>query len=67
MKKTITAAVLLLLAALLFLAGRASGIRHALEDSEIWTVEIYDPENPAEQEIYIDLDGETYVHTIIQC
>ena len=51
-----------------------SGIRHAIEDSIIWTVDIYDPENPEssawngyDQKIIIELDGEWYEHGMIQC
>ena len=55
-------------------AGFDDGVMHAIEDSEIWTVERYDPWNPDEtsrpdgtdQTIYIDLDGETYEHGMYQ-
>ena len=66
------AAVLLMAAA--YAAGSSAGIRHAIEDSEIYAVDCYDPENPEasaagdyDLEIYIELDGETYVHGMRQC
>ncbi len=78
MKKIICIIAALLAAAAItagaWSAGRAAGIRHAIEDSEIWTVERYDPDNPDEtaredgtdQTIYIDLDGEIYEHGMHQ-
>ena len=73
MKKILIIAVIILAAAA-FAAGRASGIRHAIEDSCIWTVDRYDPENPEEsawngydQLIYIEIDGNLYEHGMIQC
>ena len=57
-----------------FLGGRSAGIRHAIEDSKIWAVEVYNPESPEEsawngydQEIFIELDGEIYSHGMTQC
>ena len=74
MKKTLSILAALLIAATLYLAGRSEGIRHAIEDSCIWTVECYDPENPYEnarqdgtdQTIYIELDGDLYEHGMYQ-
>jgi len=67
-------AALLLIAAASFHAGRAAGIRHAIEDSEIWTVECYAPDDPdrnlrpdgMDQTIYIELDGQLYEHGMWQ-
>lgn len=54
-------------------AGKNEGIRHAIEDSQIWTVTRYNPEAPEEsayeeydQLIYIDLDGQLYMHGMYQ-
>ena len=74
MKKALSIFAALLIAATLYLAGRNDGIRHAIEDSCIWTVECYDPENPYEnarqdgtdQTIYIELDGDIYEHGMYQ-
>lgn len=74
MKKIVIIAAVLALAAAAFLGGRAEGIRHAIEDAEIWTVERYNPEAPEEsawneydQEILIELDGQIYSHGMTQC
>ena len=69
MKRIVLIVLVLAIAAGSFLLGRSEGVRHAIEDSEIWTVECYDPLNPSdeEQEIFVDLDGQTYVHTMTQC
>ena len=84
MKKTIiiTIAIMLLvvIAGLLYNAhtlyriGYSEGIRHAIEDANIWTVECYNPDDPdstarsdgTDQTIYITLDGETYEHGMYQ-
>ena len=74
MKKIICIAAILTVAIASFAAGRASGVRHAIEDSIVFTVECYDPENPDEnlrpdgcdQTIYIELDGECYEHGMYQ-
>ena len=56
-----------------FLGGWSCGIRHAIENSEIWTVDVYDPDDPEGcfdgeyQLIYIELDEQIYVHEMIQC
>lgn len=73
-KRLAMIAALLLAAAAAFIAGRAAGIRHAIEDSIIWTVECYNPATPEEnarpdgtdQTIFIDLDGNLYEHGMIQ-
>ena len=74
MKKLLIIALTVVVAAAAYMGGRAAGIRHAIEDSEIWTVEIYRPEDPEEsawngydQEIYIELDGQVYSHGMTQC
>lgn len=73
MKKAITIilAIALLIAA--FIAGRAEGIRHAIEDSEIWTVDRYNPDCPEDSEwngydqlIFIELDEQLYEHGMYQ-
>lgn len=71
MKKIIAIALILVVAA--FTAGRYSGIKHAINDSVIWTVDRYDPDDPEASEwngydqlIYIDLDGNTYEHGMFQ-
>ena len=74
MKKLIAIAAALLIAAAMDQAGRRGGVRHAIEDSCIWTVECYDPENPYEnarddgtdQTIFIELDGDLYEHGMYQ-
>ena len=55
-------------------AGKTEGIRHALYDCEVFTVERYDPENPEEnarpdgtdQTIFFILDDEVYEHGMYQ-
>lgn len=73
MKKAIITVAIIATTAAAFIAGRTAGIRHALDDSCIWTVTCYDPENPDEsawngydQEIFIELDGDLYVHGMYQ-
>ena len=73
MRKTAIAVIILLAYVAVFLAGRASGITHAIEDSELYTVERYDPSDPSASEwngydlrVFIMLDGETYVHGVTQ-
>lgn len=75
-KAIISAIAAAIIAALLFWAyqaGRAAGIRHAIEDSVIWTVTCYDPDAPEEsawgeydQQIFIELDNNIYVHGMYQ-
>lgn len=56
-------------------AGFDDGILYAIENMELWTVEVYNPDNPAETlrpdgydlTIYIELDGEIYEHGATQC
>lgn len=69
MKRIAIVVLVLAIAVGSFLLGRSEGVRHAIEDSEIWTVECYDPLNPPDedQEIFVELDGQTYVHTMTQC
>lgn len=53
------------LVAAAFLFGRTTGIRHAVEDAELYIVEFGDPEGIPEDfdlRIWIDLDGQTYEH-----
>lgn len=52
----------LLLAAVSALGGYYAGIRHAITDAEIWTVG--NPGTYADWEIYIDLDGQEYIHEL---
>ena len=75
MKKLLAiVAALVIIAAASFAVGRAAGIRHAIEDAEIFTVECYDPDNPDEnarpdgtdQTIYIILDDQIYEHGMFQ-
>lgn len=76
MKKLITAAAILAalaITAAAYTIGRTAGITHAIEDSEIWTVTRYNPDDPDDsawngydQCIYIDLDGQTYEHGMHQ-
>lgn len=75
MKKLLAiVAALVIIAAASFAAGRSAGIRHAIEDAEIFTVECYDPDNPDEnarpdgtdQTIYIILDDQIYEHGMFQ-
>lgn len=73
MKKLIVTVAALLAAAALFAAGRQEGIRHAIEDACIWTVDCYNPEDPEssawgeyDQLIFIDLDGNLYEHGMYQ-
>ena len=53
--------------------GRKDGIRHAIEDSEIYATERYDPDRPEASEwngydlrVYIEIDGKTYEHGVYQ-
>ena len=50
-----------------------AGVLHAIEDSVIWTVDCYNPENPMDsawnefdQKIFIELDGNLYEHGMYQ-
>ena len=69
-------AIILILAAIAaaYTVGRENGIWHAIEDSVIWTVDRYDPDDPEasawggyDQLIFIELDGDVYEHGMIQC
>ena len=74
MKKILSVALILIAAVMLWSYSFQAGVRHAIEDSCIWTVERYDPDNPYEnlrddgtdQTIYIELDGELYEHGMYQ-
>ena len=73
-KNLIAVIAILIVAAGIFMAGRQEGIRHAVEDSIIWTVECYDPDNPeanaredgTDQTIFIELDRQLYAHGMYQ-
>ena len=69
----IIAGLWLIVAALAVLTAYKLGIRHAIEDSVIYTVDIYDPDDPessafgeCDLAIYIELDDNTYVHGMYQ-
>ena len=58
-----------------FVCGCVCGIHHAVNDSVIYTVDVYDPEivyvdpktgNEYDQQIFIELDGHTYIHGMYQ-
>lgn len=58
---------LLLLTA--YAVGRQAGMDHVIFDSEIWTVETYEPGNTYEgydQIIYLEIDGQIWEHTMCQ-
>lgn len=53
--------------------GFEDGVLYAIENSEIYTVDRYDPENPYasawngyDQKIFIEIDGHTYEHGMYQ-
>ena len=73
MKKIVIIALILVMIFGSFIAGKASGVKHAIEDSCIWTVDRYDPDNPEEsawngydQLIFIELDGNIFEHGMYQ-
>ena len=73
MKKILTVALILTAAVMLWAYSFQAGVRHAIEDSCIWTVDCYNPEDPEasawgeyDQVIYIDLDGNLYEHGMYQ-
>lgn len=73
MKKFIIALVSLSAAAALYAGAFSAGVRHAIEDSCIWTVDVYNPADPEssawegyDQLIYIELDGELWEHGMYQ-
>ena len=73
MRNAIITALLTAAIAAAFRAGYNAGVEHAICDSQIWTVDCYDPDNPDasawngyDQLIYIDLDGQLYEHGMIQ-
>lgn len=47
-----------------FALGRENGIKHVVEDAEMWIMEFGDTSipYPFDVRIWIDLDGETYEH-----
>ena len=73
MKKILLVLTFTILLVIAFLAGRSAGIYHAITDSVIYTVEVYNPERPEEsgfgvydQTIYIELDNDVWVHGMYQ-
>lgn len=71
-KLALTIAILLACVAC-FLAGKASGVHHAIFDSEMWAVERYDPADPSasawgdyDLRVFIELDGDVYIHGMYQ-
>lgn len=54
MKKTVITLAVVAAIVTAFVAGRAAGIRHAIEAARVWT---------EGTSIMIDLDGELYEHT----
>lgn len=72
-KRIIVTIVCVELAIAAYFVGKANGVHHAIEDSEIYTVTRYNPDDPDasaweeyDQQIFIDLDGQTYVHGMYQ-
>ena len=73
MKKIICIIAAIILLSTAYLLGHQEGKRHAIEDSIIWTVNCYDPDNPEasawngyDQLIYIELDDNLYQHGMYQ-
>lgn len=64
MKRAIMCIGAAALLAAAFLLGRSTGIRHAIEDSEMAIVEFNDSDIPNSYDIriWIDLDGQSYEH-----
>ena len=67
MKNIIKATAISLAAALLLFSaysiGRSFGIRHAIEDAEVFITSFEELRDPAaDLTVYIDLDGEMYEH-----
>lgn len=58
MRKLVTLILALVIAMGSLFIGYRCGMRHALEDSELWITEFSDP-----AEIHIHVDGEHYIHT----
>ncbi len=63
MKKLIVITLIAAALAAAWCGGRQSGIRHAVTDSQIWLAE-YEEAADGDWIINIDLDGETYQHTL---
>ena len=66
--------IILFLVTLAFYFGRCEGIRHVIQDSIVFTVDIYDPDDPGasewngyDQEIFIEIDGTQYEKGMYQC
>lgn len=57
MKKLLFTVALLALLACAFCAGRLEGVRHAIEDSEIFTVTCYNPDAPEESAAHYQRAG----------
>ena len=55
MKRAAIILAILAIAAGSFLLGRSAGVRHAIEDSAIWT---------EDHEILIELDDQLYAHDL---
>ena len=73
MKKITIILLVAVLVATAWFLGRNDGIRHAIEDSTIFTVDVYNPECPEEsywygydQQIFIVLDGNLFEHGMYQ-
>ena len=61
MKKLIITLIITVALAATWIVGRQSGIQHAITGSEIWLGEC---DERGDWIINIDLDGETYQHTL---
>lgn len=73
MDKIIIACIITLLLLTAYILGHQEGQRHAIEDSIIWTVDCYNPDDPDasawngyDQLIYIELDDQLYQHGMFQ-
>ena len=73
MKKFVAIILIAAAVAAAFIIGRSEGIRHAMENCELWTVDVYDPQNPEasawngyDQKVYIDLDDRVYERGMTQ-
>lgn len=64
MKRIIIALLILLAIVASFQIGRTAGIRHAIQDSEIWLSEYTEPDAGGDWIINLDLDGHTYQNTL---
>lgn len=73
MKKTLAIIAALILILTAYILGHQEGKRHAIEDSIIWTVDVYNPDDPEasawngfDQLIYIELDDQLFEHGMYQ-